>query len=151
MKVYRVSKTKYANDLSGEGSRLFGGRWNEKMAPCIYTSESRALAILEYSVNVHIDEIPRALSLITLEIWNEGVYEAEEAKLPGNWKSPSATFETKRFGTNLLKNSEISTIKIPSTVVPEEFNYILNPIHFKGKIKIVEIRDFIYDIRLKAV
>ena len=62
MLVYRIGRTKRAGDLTGEGSRLNGGRWNHKLTPCIYTSESRALALLEYTVNVNIDEIPRALT-----------------------------------------------------------------------------------------
>ena len=63
MVVYRLGGTKYATDLTGEGARLFGGRWNNEGTPCIYTSQSRALAILEYTVNINIDDIPRALSI----------------------------------------------------------------------------------------
>ncbi len=121
------------------------------MTPCIYTSESRSLAILEYSVNVNVDEIPRALCMVTFEIDENDVYALNEADLPGNWKSPAIPKETQFFGTKLLRNPGIAVIRIPSTVIPEEFNYIINPLRMQGKIKISQIRDYIYDIRLKIV
>src|SRR6186713_2520811 len=102
MIVYRISKTRYANELSGEGARLNGGRWNNKLIPCIYTSESRALALLEYTVNVNIDEIPRALSFVLIEIPGKNILELTEKALPGNWKQSPAPTSTKQFGTRLL-------------------------------------------------
>lgn len=150
MIVYRVSKTKYANDLTGEGARLYGGRWNNKLIPCIYTSENRALALLEYTVNVNIDDIPRALSYVTIEIPDKSILELSAADLPRNWKNIPAPSSTKQFGTNLLNAAKSPILKIPSTVIPEEFNYILNPKHVDSKkFKILEIKDFIYDVRIK--
>jgi RES domain-containing protein len=150
MIVYRVSKTKYANDLTGEGARLNGGRWNNKLTPCIYTSESRALALLEYTVNVNIDEVPRVLSYVVFEIPDKGIFELTKAKLPGDWKNTPAPSSTKQFGTDLLNAAKYAVLKIPSIVVPEEFNYILNPKHRDSKkFKILEITDFIFDVRIK--
>src|SRR3954463_8333092 len=101
MIVYRVGKTKYASDLTGEGARLFGARWNNKMVGCLYTSESRALAVLEYTVNVNIDDVPRALSMTIIEIPDKPVRILNEAELPGNWKECPAPSATKDFGSNL--------------------------------------------------
>lgn len=152
MKVYRISWAKHAGDLTGEGSKLFGGRWNHKGTPCIYTSESRSLALLEYTVNVNIDDIPRALCIVTFEIPVKGVNLISENKLPGNWKNFPASNDTKDFGSKILKSLKIPVIKIPSSIIPEEFNYLLNPLHHDKKLfKIVEIKDFIYDIRIKRV
>ena len=69
MIVYRLSRTRWADDLTGEGSRLHGGRWNHPGTPCIYTSESRALAILEYTVNVNVDDehYHRKIAPVTLQ------------------------------------------------------------------------------------
>jgi RES domain-containing protein len=120
MIVYRISKTRYANDLSGEGARLHGGRWNHKGTPCIYTSENRALAVLEYTVNVAIDDIPRALSMVVIDIPVDDM----------------TTFAP--------------IIKIPSAVIPEEFNYVLNPMHPDSRsFRIIQVTDFVYDIRIK--
>ena len=150
MLVYRICKTKFANDLSGEGARLFGGRWNNKLTPCIYTSESRALALLEYTVNINIDDVPRALSIITLEIPDDNILAFAEYELPGDWKEIPAPSSTKKFGTALLNAAKSLIIKIPSTVIHDEFNYILNPRHADSKLfKILEVKDFVYDIRIK--
>ncbi|MEJ0082357.1 MAG: RES family NAD+ phosphorylase [Puia sp.] len=59
MIVYRICKTMYAKDLNGAGARKYGGRWNQPGFECLYTSESRALALLEFTVNANINDIPR--------------------------------------------------------------------------------------------
>lgn len=152
MIVYRVGRLKYAKDLSGEGARLFGGRWNNKGVPCLYTSESRSLTLLEYSVNVNLDDVPRALTMATIEIPDSSIMIITEAKLPGNWKHAPAPSETKDFGTNLFKDEQFSVFKIPSTVIPEEFNYLLNPHHQDSKFfKLLEIKDFVYDVRIQGI
>jgi len=152
MRVYRIGKTKHANDLTGEGARLFGGRWNHKLTPCIYTSESRALALLEYTVNINIEDISRALSITIIEIPTISIQEIEEVQLPGNWKQVPAPSSTKDLGTHLLKTSAKLVLKISSSVITEEYNYLLNPLHPDSKLfKIVDIRDFVYDVRIKMM
>lgn len=150
IRVYRIGLSKYARDLTGEGARLFGGRWNQKSIPCIYTSESRSLCLLEYTVNIHIDEIRRALSITTFEIPEPSIKIINEPDLPGNWKQTPAPTETKDFGTRLLNNSSYAVFKIPSIVMPQEFNYILNPLHEDSRyFNIVDIADLVYDVRIK--
>ena len=142
MIVYRVGKTKYANDLTGEGARIFGGRWNNKMIRCLYTSKSRALALLEYTVNINIDDIPRALSITTIEISNQSIKILNEAFLPGDWKQSPAPSSTKEFGSNLLLAVTEPVIRIPSIVIPGEYNYLLNPLHPESKkFKILDVSD----------
>lgn len=151
MIVYRIGSTRYANDLTGEGARLHGGRWNHKLTPCVYTSESRSLAVLEYTVNVNVYDIPRALSMTTLEINATTILELTTAQLPGDWQASPAPASTKDFGTQLLKQAKYPVIKIPSAVIPDEFNYLLNPLHRESQyFSIIDIRDFIYDVRIKA-
>ncbi len=150
MLVYRIGITKFSSDITGKGARLNGGRWNHKLTPCIYTSESRSLALLEYTVNVSIDEIPRDLSFTILEIPEAAIHEWEEPELPGNWKEIPAPSSTKDFGTAFLKEAKALVFKIPSRVISEEFNYILNPLHADSKkFKILEIQDFVFDVRIK--
>jgi RES domain-containing protein len=152
MIVYRIGKTNYASDLRGEGTRLFGGRWNNKMVACLYTSESRALALLEYTVNVNIDDIPRALSITTIEIPDKTVRILNETDLPGDWKVSPAPSSTKEFGSKLLLAAAEPVIRIPSTVIAHEFNYLLNPLHPDNKkFKITNIIDFVYDVRIKTI
>ena len=152
MIVYRIGRTKYANDLTGEGARLNGGRWNHRLSSCLYTSESRALAVLEYTVNVNIDDIPRALSISTIQIPESSILELTIAALPGDWRAAPVPSSTKEFGTQLLKKGEFSVIKIPSAIIPEEYNFLLNPMHKESStFSIINIEDFIYDVRIKAV
>lgn len=150
MIVFRLGLTKFAANLAGEGARLNGGRWNHKLTPCIYTSESRALALLEYTVNVSIDEIPRALSFTTFEIPDKGIQEVTEEELPGNWKDVPVPSSAKDFGTVLLKKGKAPVLKIPSIVITQEYNYILNPLHADSQsFKILDIKDFVFDVRIK--
>ena len=151
MIVYRVGSTKFSKDLTGEGARLNGGRWNHIDTPCIYTSESRALAILEYSVNVNIDDIPRSLSITTIEIPDKEIQILSVSDLPGNWQESPAPTLTKDLGTKLLTINNSLTIKIPSAIIPGEYNFLLNPLHQGSKnFKILDVTDFIYDVRIKS-
>lgn len=149
MQVYRISQTRFANDITGEGARLFGGRWNLPLVSCLYTSENRALALLEYSVNVNVAEIPGALSFITYEIDENVVYDVSIEDLPGNWKDYLIPRQTQEFGTSLLLKKKYPIIKIPSIIIPEESNYLINPLYYSD-LKILEIKDHIYDIRVKT-
>ncbi|HEY6902609.1 MAG TPA: RES family NAD+ phosphorylase [Puia sp.] len=151
MILYRIGRTKHAKDLTGEGARLFGGRWNQKGIPCLYTSESRALALLEYTVNVNQDDIPRALSIITLEIPDTPILFLKQEDLPGDWTQAPAPASAKAFGSRLLQSAEHLVIRVPSAVIPAEFNYLINPLHpGSSAIEIKDIRDFVYDIRIKT-
>lgn len=150
MIVYRIGRTKYARDLTGEGAKLYGGRWNHKLTPCIYTAESRSLAVLEYTVNINIDDIPRALSITALEISDKNILELSIAELPGDWRNIPAPVSAKNFATKLLKELKYPVLKIPSAVIPDEFNYLLNPLHrYSSAFLIVNAHDFIYDVRIK--
>lgn len=150
MFVYRLCKTKFASDLIGEGSRIYGSRWNQKGIACLYTAESRALALLEYSVNVNIHDIPRALSITTIDLGSATIQTLTESELPGDWKTFPAPASTQTFGSARLKSAAAAIIKIPSTIIPHEFNYILNPLHPDHSIcRILAIEDFIYDLCIK--
>lgn len=152
MVVYRIGSSKYARDLSGEGARLYGGRWNHKLTPCLYCSANRSLAILEYSVNVNIDLIPRSLSITCLEIPEENILKIDVDRLPGNWRDSPAPASTRDFGTALLKANEFLIIQIPSVVIPEEFNYLVNPLHPASRlVNIMEVKDCVYDLRIKTI
>ena len=149
MLVYRISRTKFAEDLSGEGARLHGGRWNPKGRPCLYTASSISLAILEISVNMSLDELPRSLSLTTIRIPDE-VFEVKIEDLPGNWNHYPAPSSTREFGGRLLQEGKHLCFRLPSSVISREYNYILNPLHpLMKQVKIVSVEDFVFDVRIK--
>mgnify|MGYP001550316464 FL=1 len=150
MEVYRVSATKYAGDTEGEGARRFGGRWNLKGIPCIYTSASRSLALLEYSANVSLDIIPRALSIVCFEIPDRNIRKLSVAELPANWRSGTVPMATKNFGTGILLDGKTFAIKVPSVIIPEEFNYVINHLQYDPDgVRIKDVQDVPYDVRIK--
>jgi hypothetical protein len=72
------------------------------------------------------------------------------ADLPGDWMQVPAPASTKDFGTRLLKNADYPVLRFPSIIIPNEYNYILNPLHAGiDSIEIVSVKDFLYDVRIK--
>jgi RES domain-containing protein len=152
MLLYRIARTKWARVLDGEGASIHGGRWNLRGTPCIYTSESRALAILEYTVNTNLDDIPRSLSIITIDVADHDAlrfFTPPISMLSGNWSDCPAPSTLKHFGTRLFTKS-YAGLRIPSVIIPKEFNVLLNPVaNPAATFRVVDIEDFVYDIRIK--
>jgi RES domain-containing protein len=150
MLVYRVAKEQYANDLSGFGAKLFGGRWNLIGTPCLYTSQSRALALLEYSVNVNIEFMPLKLCFSIIEIQDDLIECVDSKDLPLNWNAIPCSSSTKIFGSNKLKNSSFSIIRVPSVIIPNEFNYIVNVSKIdSSNLKVIAVEEYKFDYRIK--
>ena len=141
----------YADDLTGEGAKLNGGRWNHPGVPCIYSSTTRALSLLEYTCHVKKNIIPRDLSFATIDVPDHSIEKYSIGQLPGNWRNWPHTKETRDFGTAFLKANKFLLYCIPSAVIEEEMNFIINPGHpDAGMIKIVGIKGYVYDLRLKT-
>lgn len=150
MEVFRISVGKFARDMDGEGARLFGGRWNLKGNPCIYTSESRSLALLEYSVNVSLDLIPRSLCIVSFEIPDRNIKKLSVSDLPENWQNGAVPMSTRQFGTAILLDGKTFAFRVPSVIIPDEFNFVINPLQFDPDgLQIKDVQDFPYDIRIK--
>lgn len=150
MQVYHLGASKFATQLSGEGAKLFGGRWNNIGQPCIYTSESQALGILEYAANVSLENIPHSLSITVYMLPDDGWKEFKLSDLPKDWNEVPAPRSTMEFGTAHLQKGRYLALKLPSVIIPTEYNFILNPLHpdFK-KIRIKEVLPFNFDARIK--
>jgi RES domain-containing protein len=150
MLVYRLGKEKYSRDISGEGAKIFGGRWNRIGTPCIYTSQSRALALLEYTVNVGIDFIPKNLCFTVFEIDDTMIEKITLSEIPRNWNSVPTNSDTKNFGSDKLQFSSFPILRFPSVVIPNENNYLLNPKKMNEIFfKIVDVEPYVYDFRIK--
>ncbi len=151
MKVYHLGHTRFARSLNGEGARLHGGRWNKVGTPCLYTSESAALCVLEYSANVSLEALPQSLSITVYELPLKSWMEPDEGSLPQNWHQVPAPEETKVFGTSLLQNLQFAAIKVPSAIIPSEYNYIINPLADNfNTVKILNVYPFYIDRRIKS-
>jgi RES domain-containing protein len=138
--VYRICRTHNSNDLSGTGARIFGGRWNYKGVSVIYASESRALATLEYLVHVPLSLIPADLSLSSIKIPDSIVpKKIPISKLPKNWRDYPAPTRLAKIGSDWVLPKETLLLRVPSAIVKDEFNILLNPAH--GDMKLVKIAD----------
>lgn len=143
MLVFHIGHHQYAKELSGKGAELYGGRWNQPGTPCIYTASSRALSILEYAANVKLDYLPANLAMTTYQLPDACFKEFAIKDLPANWRDRPAPVETAVFGSRLLQKAECLALRMPSVIIPEEHNLILNPLHRDfSKIKILRVEAF---------
>ena len=150
MIVFRLSKSRFARDLSGKGAEIAGGRWNSKGIPVVYTGESRALCVTEIAVHTELGNLPEDYQLISIEIPDEvTICKIATEDLPVNWSSIPHMAGTQMLGDERLMTSDCAVIRVPSAVVPGDFNYLLNPRHRdSAKINIIKIEDFSFDKRL---
>lgn len=153
MLVYRVSPKQYAHDLSGEGSRIYGGRWNPAGRPVIYTSDSASLAMLEMVAFYAISGAPPDLALVVIEISDSVTIEKPDmAVLPTDWNARPQKPSTSNFGLIWLDTFKASCLRVPSVITPEGYgwNYILNPLHpeLAGKMKVTESIEWKIDPRI---
>ena len=150
MVVYRITRKQYAGDLSGEGARRFGGRWNHRGVPALYTSATESLAALEVLVHATVHLLPSDLMLIKLRIPDkEPIHRLDADALPENWREYPAPAALAEIGTNWLKEQNGWILNVPSVVIPSERNFILNSHHQNyRKMEVLEERPFAFDVRL---
>lgn len=148
MRVFRIARAKYPG-LDGTGAKLSGGRWNSAGVPVVYTSGSRALAALEKLVWVNPDDIPADLRLFEIEIPDDAPVETVATQeLPASWRQASDP-HCLRMGDEWLRSRRSLAIAVPSAIMPEEPNYLLNPAHpHMPAVKVSRLRDFNFDARL---
>lgn len=150
MIVFRLSKSEFANDLSGRGAEKAGGRWNSKGTAVVYTSESRALCTTEIAVHTPLGILPVDYVLIAIDIpTSVTVRELKANELPPDWKSLPHAHSTQEIGDAFVADNQSAVLKVPSAVVQGEYNYLINP-HHKDikKIKVKLIEPFDFDERL---
>ena len=150
MIVYRISKGKYKDDLSGTGAELYGGRWNNKGVKMLYTASSIALAMSEVAVHVPYGILPKDYYVISIEIPESLTETLDMSLLEGkNWQEIPHSFETQTIGDNFINEGTNLALKVPSVVVPGDYNLILNPNHKDyGKVKVVEVKPFGFEKRI---
>lgn len=142
--MYRLVRAARASDvLSGEGARLYGGRWNPRGLPVVYASESRALAVLESFV--HVTKEARTLRFFLYEITLprraaiRGFDSAESPLVP----------ESQATGRKWLEDGIELALRVPSVIVPQEMNYVLNTRHAQfSRLQVSNPESFSFDDRL---
>lgn len=134
--------------FSGEGARLYGGRWNPKGVPLVYTAESQALAVLEILVQ---DEPLRArYVLMPAHLPDDLALDRVTVdQLPPDWRTPGGRSELQRRGAAWVRRGMSAVLAVPSAVIPAETNYLLNPGHPDfARVEIGPPQELVTDLRL---
>ena len=127
--MWRITTRRFADQaFSGEGARLYGGRWNRIGQSVIYTAQSRSLALLEMLVQ---DEPLRAHYVLIPAHFSESVsLETLAAKvLPRDWRTHAGREALQNLGGEWLRQSRSCVLAVPSAVMPAELNFLINPLH----------------------
>lgn len=154
MKVYRIEREKYLTDtLSGQGAALSKGfRWNSLYTKLVYTAESRALATLEVSVHLDLSEdLPLDRHYVEIYIPDTlTIFEVHIKDLPPAWNSKPPGLTTQFIGDDFVESLQAAVLKVPSSIVPEEYNFLINPLHPDAKkIKVISVSNMSFDERIK--
>lgn len=149
MRVWRICR-EGRQALDGEGSRLHGGRWNSERVSVVYTSSTLALSALEYLVHVDIEDVPDDLVAMAIEVPDDAGEEIVVVDdLPPDWNQVLDHPACARIGDQWVAEGTVLLLRVPSSVVPEESNLLINPGHSRaGDVVMVSIRPFTFDSRL---
>ena len=140
MEAWRICRRPYA-DLSGEGARLVGGRWNRRGAAVVYLAEHPALAVLE--VLVHLDLPPELLPADYVLLRAELPFRAEDPAL-------AQIYNPETVGNGWLRTGGSPLLRVPSVLVPHTYNLLLNPVHrMAPRAKIVSVEPFVFNPRFR--
>lgn len=144
-----VNARNAATAFSGDGSRRSGGRWNSRGYRAVYLADSLALATLEVMVHGVSYETLQDYVCIAATIPQKIIEEVDLKSLPRNWRADLPPAEVRELGDRWLNEKKSAALKVPSAVIPVEFNYVLNPRHKDfGKIEIAEPLNLAFDKRL---
>lgn len=143
-----------ADDLSGLGAAKTGGRWNSIGKRVVYTSRSVALAYLETLAHVG-RQTPHNRFLIRVvvpdSVWDKALW-AKERELPKTWRAEPAGIGSVQFGDKWLAGGKSALLCLPSVIVPEDTNVLINPAHEDAALIQARVqRQLLYDARLLRV
>ena len=127
--VWRITTARFVTSaFTGEGARLYGGRWNPKGYPIVYTAESRSLALLE--MLVQDDPLRANYVLVPAHIPNDlSITTIQTQELPEDWRNLSTRDTLQTIGKYWLTSMRSAILSVPSAVLPAERNYLINPNH----------------------
>lgn len=130
IRAWRVTRRAYAGAaFSGEGARLYGGRWGQRGIPLVYASATLSLSVLEVLTQV-VSYADLADYVAIPVAFDEALHERLEVEgLPADWRALPAPASTKALGTAWARAMRSAVLRVPSVVLPSESNYLLNPAH----------------------
>lgn len=141
-----------ATDLGGNGAAIAGGRWNSSGRRAVYASTSIALACLETLAHLNCASLPLKRFLVRVDVPDDvwaGRTVRTPANLPAGWDSLPAGKASRQNGDQWLDQGLTALLQVPSVIIPEEFNLVLNPRHIDSPRARAELtREWAYDARL---
>jgi RES domain-containing protein len=148
--AWRIVLRRFAKSaFTGEGARLFGGRWNSPGRPVVYTAQSQALAALEILVHLDSEKLLRHYLAIPVTIPPHLIEHLSPSSLPKNWRAYPAPRSTHAIGDSWLSRASAPALQVPSVVIPSESNFLLNPAHPQfAKLRLGKPVPFRFDPRL---
>lgn len=129
-RVWRISHRDYSESaFSGEGAKLFGGRFNSPGIAAVYTSGALSLSMLELLLQIEDREYLNDCVQFYADIPDKLIYKPRAEDLPDGWSKIPYGKSSQKFGDDWINDSTYAVLRIPSVVVPVEYNYVINPIH----------------------
>lgn len=150
MEVFRLSKVKFADTLSGKGAAINGARWNSQGFEVLYTASNRSLAMAEVVVHLSMGSLPPNFVMLTIYVPDHlSIQKLRQEDLPENWKAFPHLPSTQTIGNEFIIESKYCGLQIPSVVTECDYNLLFNPHHkeFRG-LKIIDVKPFPFDLRM---
>ncbi len=148
--AWRIVKKRYAaNAFDGEGARLSGGRWSSPGVPVVYVASTRSLAALEMAVHLDRSTLLASFVLIPCHFDERLVTAVDRSRLPAYWRRDPPPPELAGVGDAWVKEARSAVLAVPSAIIDEETNFLLNPVHPDfSQIRIGDPQEFEFDQRL---
>ena len=149
MDVYRLATARRATDLSGEGARRAGGRWNRVGTAVLYTASSRALATLEVLVHVPMAFLPDTYRMLTLTVPDDSMQTLPSELLPAGWDGLFPPLAAKQLIDDWIADNRFLLLRVPSAVVEGDYNFLINPAHDRATaVQLIGNQPYQFDARL---
>jgi RES domain-containing protein len=154
IEVVRLVRTAYCSNaaaaFSGEGAAIAGGRWNQKGTRAAYAASTRSLSALEMLVHIDRSDVPSDYLFARAQIAESDVASVDD--LPKDWRNPMRAASTVTIGQSFLLERTALALAVPSVVIPQEFNYLINPAHRRFTALKIDpaLEPFSFDARLFA-
>ncbi|MDN3583565.1 RES family NAD+ phosphorylase [Mucilaginibacter flavus] len=148
MLVYRIALAKYSDKLMASGR---AARWNPNDTQMIYTASSRSLACLENVVHRNQVGLNLAFNVMTIDVPDSvGITTVKLADLPADWHDFDQMALTQKLGEQWLRENKTALLAVPSSIIEEEVNYLINPKHQDfNTIRLLRSEPFVFDKRIK--
>jgi RES domain-containing protein len=148
--AWRIVQERHsARAFTGEGARIYGGRWNSPGVAVVYTAQSRALAALEMLVHLDSPGLLSSYLLYQVDFEEAWVTKLDAGSLPSDWRDDPPPASTQAIGDQWIRSNESPVLRVPSVLISEEVNFLLNPRHRQfERLRIGRPEAFAFDPRL---